>query len=298
MFSRYSQTGLALLGLALYGGPLVAGMAGHALAVLPVFFALFLLYGAATRKPDLSTGAGRAGLAIIGVVQAGLVVASYGLGRGLAALTGPLIGPVILEQWPPLVLTAVAAGIGAWAFRDAAEMDVMLDSAIRALEQIDAVAGEASADGWPAAVPEAEAAVARAVTALGAIEAPREEEIDAIAARLAAEAGLAAFDPLYDTAGQETGNAPAVDHLLLRFAARPELRRALIARGEGGMAEMLLLNAPEAGVRAAARAGVLALVRAGAPVTQLPDPVWLAALAEAYPGEGFEAVHAARIAAA
>ena len=58
MISRHSRTGLALFGVALYGGPLLAGFAGHDWAVLPVFASLFLLHVAATRKPDLSTSVG------------------------------------------------------------------------------------------------------------------------------------------------------------------------------------------------------------------------------------------------
>ena len=58
MISRYSRTGLLLLTGALYGGVVLAGLAGHPFRVLPVYAALFLLFIAATRKPDMATGAG------------------------------------------------------------------------------------------------------------------------------------------------------------------------------------------------------------------------------------------------
>ena len=136
MIHRYSRSGLALVFGTLYGGTVLAGLAAHPLRVLPVFSALFLIHIAATRKPDLATGAGWAGLAIMAAVQAALVGLGYGLGLLVAQVTGPISLPI----WLPITLTAAAAFYGAWAYRDAAEMDVMLDSTLRALEEMRAEA--------------------------------------------------------------------------------------------------------------------------------------------------------------
>lgn len=287
MISRYSATGLALLGIALYGGPLLAGLARHGWAVLPVFAGLFLLYMSARRGPDLTTGAGWAGLAIMAFVQAVLVTLVWAVGLGLAAL----FGAIALPLWAPLLLTAIAAGLGAWAHRDAAEMDVMLDSVLEALEAApsDATGGE-EAD-WPETPAEVHAALEEALEALYNLDKLEPAVIDPVVARLDAAVGVAAFDPFYDVAGLEgDDNDPLIDYALLRFVARPHILTALIGRGEGGLAPTLLLDAPDEAVRAEARARVGDLLDAGAPDEQLPDQDWLARVAAQFEGEGYEAL--------
>jgi len=78
-----------------------------------------------------------------------------------------------------------------------------------------------------------------------------------------------------------------VDFALLRFSALPQVFDQLVARGEAGLAPVLLLNAPDARVRAQARALVAHMVEAAVPVTDLPDPALLRELAGAFPGEGY-----------
>lgn len=290
MFNRYGRAASALFGITLYGGPILAGLAGHDLAVLPVFAALFLIFVVVTRKPDLSSGTGWAGLIIMAVVQITLVALAYGAG----VVTGALLGPVALAQWPPLALSAAAAVFATWAFRDAAEMDVMLDSAIRALEGFDDTLHAAVDPPWPAALPDAEAAVGGVLSDLRGRALTDAEAIENAVARLEAAVGVEGFDPLYDAAGEAPGNEPIVDLALLRFAARPAINAALIARGDGGLAPMLLLNTPDAHVRAEACRQVHALAVAGAPVGQLPDPTWMAELDARFPGEGFAALAALR----
>lgn len=287
MISRYSRAGLALLGLALYGGPVLAGLAGHGWASVPVFAALFLLYVAATRRPDLSTGAGWATLATMATVQVALVALVYGLGIVTTRFTG--LG-LALPLWAPVLLTGLSAGFGAWAFRDAAEMDVMLDSVLRALEEIEhGRSSEPDPNPWPEPAPEVLAAVDRALADLRALDTAAAGLVDPIVARLEDAAGVAAFDPLYDMAGGEgVAQEPAVDLALLRFARRPGIARALIARGEAGLAPTLLLNAPDPGVRAEAIGLVGQLIRSDAPAGQLPDPAWLTELHASFPGEGFD----------
>lgn len=288
MIGPFSRTGLPALGIALYGGPVLAGLARHDWSVLPVLAALFLLYVAATRKPDLATGAGWAGLAIMAATQIGLVTTAWAAGMLLASL----IGAVTLPLWAPLAITATAAGLGAWALRDAAEMDLMLDRALTQLAEMDTGAVVQATDAtWPQLSPEAGQAVDRALAALRSQPGAEADRIDPILRRLYTEAGVAGFDPLFDAAGRDgVENEPVVDTALLRFTALPEVFEVLAARGEAGLAPMLLLNAPEEMVRAAARARILAMIEAGAPRTQLPDPAWLKELARTFPGEDYNRI--------
>jgi len=284
MINRFGRSWALLFSIALYGGPGLAGLAGHGQGVLPIFAALFLLYVLATRKPDLSTGAGWAGLAGMAAVQIALVSAVWALGLA-AAQVAP---PVVLPLWAPLAVTGIAAGLGAWAWRDAAEMNVMLDSAIRAIEDMDLSAAPPQGDPWPGVAPPVRAAYERFKAALDGVDDISAAAVDPLVQDLEAEAGLDAFDLLYDDAGLEgTAHDPRFDFAVLRFVASPGVLRGLIARGEAGMAPAILLNATDARVRAEARARVAALVGAGAPPEQMPDQVWLAELDDAFPGEGF-----------
>lgn len=286
MIGPRSRTGLALLGAALYCGPLLAGLARHDWSVLPVLAALFLLYIAAARRPDLATGAGRATLVMMAFVQTSLVVIGWAIGLLLASI----FGAVALPLWAPLAITALGAAVGAWAFRDAAEMDVMLDSALARIAEMETLPTPAQSFDvpWPDPAPEADGAVLRALKALRARPGIDLAEIDRIVQALNAEVGAAAFDPLYDAAGLEGSlNEPVVDIALLRFTALPEVFDQLVTRGEAGLAPMLLLNAPNAQVRAEARALVAGMVDAAVPVSELPDPALLRELAGAFPGEGY-----------
>jgi hypothetical protein len=280
---RYGHIGLVLFGAALYGGPVLAGMAGHGGQTLPVFVALFLLYMAVARKPDLSTGVGWAALSIMVVAQTAIVGLAWG--GGLAAAY--LLGPVTLPLWAPLAITGLAAGIGAWAWRDAAEMNVMLDHAIREIEAMQAPAST-SAPAWPEVSPEASAAYDRFRTALSLVDRGSVSSIDALVHQLHTEAGIEAFDLLCDDVGgaDESGDA-RLDFAALRFIASPAVMHALIARGEGGILPAILLNAPDARTRHEARNRVLDLVEAGAPPEQLPDQTSLAELDVEFPGEGY-----------
>lgn len=287
MFTRYGRTGLLLFGIALYGGPLLSGFAGHGWAVLPVFWALFLLYAVAARRLDLATGPGWAGLAIVAGVQLLLVAAAWAAGVGVAAL----FGAVMLPVWAPILLTAVAAGFGAWAWRDAAEMDVMLDSAIEAIEGLggDRLQGFA----WPETEPAIQTALDDMLDTLRGLDKMNTAVIDPVVQGFEQATGAEGFDAFYDIAGQDGEDSePMVDYALLRYVASPFVLSQLINRGEGGLAPLLLLDAPDAMVRAEARARVIDLVDAGAPHDQLPDADRLALLAHRFPAEGFDALAA------
>lgn len=281
MIHRYSRIGLALPFAALYGGVLMAGLAAHPLRVLPVFAALFLIHITATRKPDLSTGAGWAGLAIMAVVQVGLVALFYGLGFLATQVTGVVVLPI----WLPVALAAAAAFYGAWAFRDTAEMDVMLDAT---LEALDAMGAEMPLDPWAEPDPAIRAALDRTLDALRAIAAIDIGRIDPIVQRLEEDVRASVFDAFYDAAGEETEAGAVIDFALLRYVASPAVQAELTERGEAGLAPNLLLNAEHPAVRAEARARVVDLVDADAPFDQLPGGVWLAELDADYPGEGYD----------
>jgi len=286
MIGPRSRLGLALLGATLYCGPVLAGLARHDWSVLPPLAALFLLYSAAARRPDLATGAGWAGLVTMAVVQSALV----GIGWATGLLLADVLGAVALPLWAPIAITALGAGIGAWAFRDAAEMDVMLDSALARIAEMEATPTPAGAIDapWPEPVPSAEEAVRHTLDALRALPGIDVAEIDRIVHRLNAAVGAAGFDPLYDAAGLEGAlNEPVVDFALLRFSALPEVLDQLVAHGEAGLVPMLLLNAPSPRVRAEARALVADMVEAAVPVTELPNPALLRELAGSFPGEGY-----------
>ncbi|WP_292024720.1 hypothetical protein [Maritimibacter sp. UBA3975] len=287
-FGPYSRIGLAAVFLPLYGGPVLSGWAGHPLTTLPVFALTFLLFIAATRRPHLDDAGGRAALVLMAVVQVVLASACFAAGRWIGLVAGPLA----LTIWLPIALSAVAALVGAWRYSDSAEMDVFLDGAIDRLNEIDRGLVSDWTDIHPEPAAATTQAVERALSALAAL--PRDAragQIDPVVQRLEREAGIAAFDPLYDAAGEVDGTEdPRIDRALLRFVASPRIRRQLVERGEGAMAAMLLLNAADAGVRFEARSLLLTLIDEGVPVDQLPDPVWLDELSEAFPGEGYDEI--------
>lgn len=287
-FGPYTRAGLALVFVPLYAGPILSGWSGHPLATLPVFALAFLLFIAASRRPDLRDPAGLAGLAIMAGVQFVLVTVCFGAGAVLANLLGPLAAPL----WLPIALTAVAAVVGALRYSENAEMNVFLDSAIAELETIEREMSSDRTDIHPEPSPDVQSAVDRTVEALKALPPNANVAmIDPLVQDLEQEADVAGFDPFYDAAGEVDGRADRrVDLGLLRFVASPYIRRQLVERGEGAMAPMLMLNATDAGVRSEARSLLMTLIEEGTPKDQLPDPIWLAELDAEFPGEGYDEI--------
>lgn len=284
-FGPYSRAGLALVFMPLYGGPVLAGWARMTALTLPVFAACFLLFIAASRKPDLRHPSGLAAFAIMALVQGALVALAFGAGLLGARLAGTLNLPLAL----PLLLTGAAALFGAWRYSERAEMDVFLDSAIAELEALNRRTPPGWDDLHPAPAPGVRRALDDALTALDTLPPDAGPgRIDPVVRALEQAAGPAAFDPLYDAAGEESGHDPRIDMALLRFAAIPRIRRALVQRGEGGLAPLLLLTATDPTVRAEARRLVIDLAGEGAPDHQLPPPALLAELDQRFPGEGYD----------
>ncbi|WP_288927982.1 hypothetical protein [uncultured Maritimibacter sp.] len=287
-FGPYSRAGLALVFVPLYAGPILSGWAGHPLATLPVFALAFLLFIAASRRPDLSDPAGIAGLAIMAAVQFVLVAVCFGGGALVARFAGPLAAPL----WLPIVMTALAAVVGALRYSENAEMNVFLDSAIEELEAMKDGRAADWAEVHPEPSPDVQAAVDKTVAALKGLPANANVAmIDPIVQDLEQQADVAGFDPFYDAAGIVDGvEDRRVDLGLLRFVASPYIRRKLVERGEGGIAPMLMLNASDPGVRSEARSLLATLIDEGAPNAQLPDPVWLDELNAEFPGEGYDEI--------
>lgn len=286
MISRYSRLWLWLLSALLYAGPVLAGLARHGWTVLPVFVALCLLHSTVTRKPDLATPAGWAGLGLFTAEQSVLVTALWALGLLLAGFGASIMLPL----WAPMLVSALAAGTSAWAFRDAAEMDVMLESVLDALSRIRADdLPLATKEAWPKPHPATLTALNHRLDTLRGLEDWDQGAVDLIVQELADEVGAKAFDPFYDiAAGEEKANEPIVDYALLRYTADEGVRHRLIERGEAALAPMLLLVAPDAQVRQEARDRLHDLAIQRPTPQQMPDPVWLARLADTYPGEGYE----------
>lgn len=286
----------------IHAGPLLAGLAAHSLATVPVFAALGLLFIGATRRPDLHRPEGWVTLAGLALVQGALAAGIFALGR----FAGDAAGSMVLPEWLPIALSFVAAAYGAWAYSERAEMDVFLDSTIERLQQLAAGDPHAPPTYHPAPAASVMRALATMLEALRALPARAGTgEIDPIVRRYQDAVGIAGFDPLFDAAGTgetganetganetgtgETGARDArIDLALLRFAGAPRIRRQLIARGEGGLAPMLLVTAPEPMVRAEARERLRELAEDGAPASQFPDAVWLDELDRRFPGEGFD----------
>jgi len=284
----YSRAVLALVFIPLYAGPGLAGLSGHPPATIPVYAALFLAFIAATRRPDLTQGPGWATLTIMAVVQTVLTGAVFGIGALIAGAWG-VMGALTLPVLLPIALTATAAAYGVWSYSNRAEMDVFLESTIEKLKAIESESPGGAEAFHPVPSRAVQRAVDETIAALTSLpEDAQVGEIDPIMQALEAKVGIEAFDPLYDAAGEIEGQQDRrVDLGLLRFAASPRITRALLARGEGGMAAMLLINAPDAAVRHEARKRIIELIDDGAPAVQLPDAVWLDELAVLYPGEGF-----------
>ena len=76
----YSRTGLALIFGPLYLGPVLAGWARLSPVTLPVFALAFLLFIAATRRPNLNEASGVAALVLMALVQCALVAEDIHLG--------------------------------------------------------------------------------------------------------------------------------------------------------------------------------------------------------------------------
>lgn len=270
MFARYSRSGVALMGLPLHAGPLLAGwsMASPAMiaALAALFFLMQLLAGKSAGRgamPDALF------LVLLAVVQVAVVAAVYGVGALLALVTGALPVPV----WAPLALTAAGAALGALRYRQTpqdAGMSDVLDQAIAGIETGAAPDFDDEPD-----------PVQAALEALWDLpgDAPV-GDIDPIVRRLEQDSGAGGFHGLLAEVGE---GSRAVDLAMLRYLASPPVRADLIATRELGFALVLLVESDEPAVVAELAMLTATLLDEGAPASELPPPEPLAAWADANP---------------
>lgn len=128
---------LQLVTLMLYGGPLVAGLAGHGWSSVLPFAAIFVLWQIVMRPADWPRDVAQWGQppVIIGAfartaLMVVLVGACFGIGRGIGGIVGHL--PAIPEA-APLALSFLSVPLARmfWDPVKEAQMDAFLDTAIR-----------------------------------------------------------------------------------------------------------------------------------------------------------------------
>lgn len=275
---------LLLIMVPVYIGPALAGLAHHPLAVLPVFLALYVLHDLASRRPHLTEAVGWAGLVLAAIISAAQIGALFALGWGLSLL----LPSITLPLWLPIALVALGITASAWRFSDRREMDVFLASTLEKLADL----GAQDTPFWDDKTlsPAENAAMTDALAALSSL--PEDAgigEIDPIVHRLAERAGAGVFDALFDAAGPQIGRVDRrIDLALLRYVSLPLVARALRARGDLGLAPMLLMTVRDGEVRALSCTMLHGLIEEGLPANQLPQTAWLLDLERTYPGEGFE----------
>jgi hypothetical protein len=269
MFARYSRSGLALMGLPLYAGPLLAGwsMASPATiaALAAMFFLMQLLAGKTAGRGTMSEPLF---LALLALVQVVVVAAVFGAGVLLALAAGALPLPV----WLPLGLTATGAVLGALRYRHNprdAEMQAVLDQAIAAIET--GVVADFDGDD----------PVQEALDSLWSLpEDARVADIDPIVQRLEQQVGPGGFHGLLAEVGE---GFRAVDLGMLRYLASPLVRADLVAARELGFALVLLVESEEPSVIAELAMLTATLLAEGAPASELPPPEPMQAKARRHP---------------
>ncbi|WP_238365135.1 hypothetical protein [Mesobacterium pallidum] len=254
---RYSAGGLILAYAPLFAGPIVAGWAGHPMAMAWPFALIFLALMTWLRRPDLGTGAGWAQLGLLAVVQVALVQALMGFGRLLSVVRAfP-----DLPTWLPLAVSGAAAVLAMQRYRNADAMDRMLDGMIETVEAME--------------TPERPAPVARFLRDVQALPARTTGLVDPIAQRLEAEMGPGAIPHLL----HEIGTDPDVDFAVMRLLAPGYMRSD---PGHAVGVSRLLecgLASRDPGVRGEAVLTTLAMIDAGDDPAFWPDPALVDSLA-------------------
>jgi hypothetical protein len=128
---------LSVVAAMLYVGPFLAGLMAAPIGMLPVFLAIFMLWVIILRPSvwaKATAGGTPVALALhlggLTLVQALLVMVSFGLGRGLAMLVG---GTIDLPVWLPALLSLAALPVGRLVWTPEAEYKAFAEEARRAL---------------------------------------------------------------------------------------------------------------------------------------------------------------------
>lgn len=140
---------LKLVTLALYAGPLLAGLSGHGWTVLPAFVATFVLWQVVMRPADWPAGlqawrqpGASAGAMLRVLALVTLVAAMFGIGRGIGAVAGAL-SSVPLAAALGLSMMAVPLARLLWDPATAAQMEGFPDTEIAAVRAAPAGGGTA-----------------------------------------------------------------------------------------------------------------------------------------------------------
>ncbi len=214
MFRRYERSGLLVMALPLYAGPLLAGWMQAPLALPGALAAMFLLAqlmpGKAETRGSLAMPVF---LGLLASTQVVVVAVVFALGLMLALLLGHLPAPL----WLPLLLTGFGAVLLVWRHVNGpqdAQMSLLLNEALTSIER--GASFDPSDVAGPGDNPEVNEAVLEAVTALWDL--PKDVSygtLDTIVHRLEERIGARGFNaPLY--------LLPGTDDL----RQRPELARA------------------------------------------------------------------------
>ncbi|MCA0870747.1 hypothetical protein LCL97_07925 [Seohaeicola saemankumensis] len=274
MFRRYERSGLLVMALPLYAGPLLAGWTRAPLALPAALAAMFfmaqLLAGKAEARGSLAMPAY---LGLLAATQVVVVAVVYALGLILALLLGRLPAP----QWLPLLMTGFGAVLlvkryGGGLRQD--QMSALLDDAIAAIEDA-APFDTAGDDSRTATDPAVNVAVQDAVVALW---------------NLPADAPVGALDQIVQQLEEQTGaqgylgllaeideGFPQIDRAMLRYLAAPPVRAALVASGDIRVALDILAEAAHPAVMGELRLLLFTLLDDNVPAAALPDPELLRA---------------------
>ena len=134
-FEKYSRSGIMLLVVPLYTGPVLAGVSAAPWAAVPVFAALFTALTQKTRSlPDQAVPLAIV-IAFALILNGAVALALFSLGRGLALMTGPFSVPFLAS----LAVSAAATVFGIWRYRwtpEQAQMDAAIDEALEQVSQM------------------------------------------------------------------------------------------------------------------------------------------------------------------
>lgn len=274
MVARFSASGLALMGVPLYLGPVLAGWASAPawvyLVIVILFFGMQVLRNLAPQS-DLPPVVS---VLLLLAVQAAVV----GIAWGVGALLGLATGRLALPLWIPPALTALGAVVGLLRYRhtpSTAEMEAVLDDALTALE------GGPAPDWADRTSGPVEDAVQDALDSLWRLpEDARVHDIDPIVQRLEQEVGHKGFHGLLAETGE---GSPVVDRALLRYLASPAVRLALIDDRQLGFLHELILETGSDAVLGEYAMLLDTLLDEDTPASELPALALLTATAERFP---------------
>ena len=267
MFRRYERSGLLVMALPLYSGPVLAGWIQAPLALPAALAAMFflaqLMAGKAETRGSLAMPVFLGLLAATQVVVVGLV---YAMGLLLALLLGQLPAPL----WLPLLMTGFGAVLLVRRYQDGpqdAQMSRLLDEALTSIES--GTSFDPGDVNEPGSDPEVNEAVLEAITALWDLpEDVSYGTLDTIVQRLEERVGARGF---WGMLAEIDEGYPQIDRAMLRYLAAPPVRSALVDSGDIGIALDLLVTSTDPATLGEFSAIILTLLDESAPLHLMPD---------------------------